>query len=644
LAWAKNAIQQTEAFQTLTQNPAALAQFKKLGGDFNQLILEGLKGDGTGAQAYIDSIFAKIVPTKTVGVETPYASLSAAAGNFDTLAKSFDGLIEGEKAFVTGNDLLNGSLATTNEEAPLTSDIHKGIIDTIFDGPNAAKEMSDAFETLGAEFKNTGRNAATSGQAFQSAIMAIGNASGTTSDAAANLKAFYEFLIEGGYASVEQLDYLRQAIQGLAEDTGTSFDAITASTTIDFSSFIKGMKNVSKSTAGAAAEVRTFVDYASDLQNVLSRAFDLRFMKKLKMDEVTQSWRDLSDEIANAKNELQGLTADRAQLEYFLSVAEAYGDTIRANKLRAQIAALDGDIADATANASTELKGNSAAAIANRKRLADLVGGYRDYITSLASSGASQKQINAAIAASRQEFIQQAVALGYSRDELGTYVESFKDMSQVLRGVPRNVTVNANADPALQALNEFLDKANNSSATVKIDTKIKGDGDAAVTLTKQALYLAKSALFSELMAAKNYSGAGRVADQMDGLAQYILSHGGLLSVRAFSDGGYTGNGGKYQAAGIVHRGEYVMPANVVSQYGVGFFDQLSQMRNPSYAVGVAAAAPTSMMVALSPEDRALLRGNGASGDIVISVDSREIARANARGSRLVTAEGGYLNG
>jgi hypothetical protein len=49
-----------------------------------------------------------------------------------------------------------------------------------------------------------------------------------------------------------------------------------------------------------------------------------------------------------------------------------------------------------------------------------------------------------------------------------------------------------------------------------------------------------------------------------------------------------------------------------------------------------------MMVSLSPDDRALLRGIGASGDIVVAVDSREIARANAHGARLVTAEGGYL--
>lgn len=38
--------------------------------------------------------------------------------------------------------------------------------------------------------------------------------------------------------------------------------------------------------------------------------------------------------------------------------------------------------------------------------------------------------------------------------------------------------------------------------------------------------------------------------------------------RGFASGGYTGPGGKYQPAGIVHRGEFVMPQHVVNQPGM----------------------------------------------------------------------------
>lgn len=42
----------------------------------------------------------------------------------------------------------------------------------------------------------------------------------------------------------------------------------------------------------------------------------------------------------------------------------------------------------------------------------------------------------------------------------------------------------------------------------------------------------------------------------------------------FDSGGYTGAGGKYQPAGIVHKGEYVVPKNIVDRIGVGNIERL----------------------------------------------------------------------
>jgi hypothetical protein len=39
----------------------------------------------------------------------------------------------------------------------------------------------------------------------------------------------------------------------------------------------------------------------------------------------------------------------------------------------------------------------------------------------------------------------------------------------------------------------------------------------------------------------------------------------------FDEGGYTGDGGRLTPAGIVHRGEFVMPADVVAKRGPGYF-------------------------------------------------------------------------
>lgn len=52
----------------------------------------------------------------------------------------------------------------------------------------------------------------------------------------------------------------------------------------------------------------------------------------------------------------------------------------------------------------------------------------------------------------------------------------------------------------------------------------------------------------------------------------ISGAGGILG--AFDEGGYTGDGARSAPAGVVHRGEYVMPADVVSRLGVGTMRQI----------------------------------------------------------------------
>lgn len=54
----------------------------------------------------------------------------------------------------------------------------------------------------------------------------------------------------------------------------------------------------------------------------------------------------------------------------------------------------------------------------------------------------------------------------------------------------------------------------------------------------------------------------------------------------FADGGYTGDGGKYEPAGVVHRGEYVVPQHIVKNptYS-GLIGQLESARTSGYAEG-----------------------------------------------------------
>ncbi len=69
--------------------------------------------------------------------------------------------------------------------------------------------------------------------------------------------------------------------------------------------------------------------------------------------------------------------------------------------------------------------------------------------------------------------------------------------------------------------------------------------------------------------------------------------GGLLSGLGFSEGGFTGPGGKFQPAGIVHKGEYVMSKQATNRIGVANLEALHQAARKGYAAGgyVGGAAP-----------------------------------------------------
>jgi hypothetical protein len=83
-----------------------------------------------------------------------------------------------------------------------------------------------------------------------------------------------------------------------------------------------------------------------------------------------------------------------------------------------------------------------------------------------------------------------------------------------------------------------------------------------------------------------FGGAG-IAQFITGLARII---GNIASAKqyigSFAEGGYTGSGGKYETAGVVHRGEYVTPQEVMSMpAATPHIAALETMRTKGYADG-----------------------------------------------------------
>lgn len=335
-----------------------------------------------------------------------------------------------------------------------------------------------------------------------------------------------------------------------------------------------GLGDVGDAAGGAAGEVRTLVDYANDLQSVFSRAFDLRFSGGSSLDTITSQFLDIAEateesgrNIQKLKAEISGLESDINIQRIFLGVAIEYGDTTRADAIQANLAKLQADLADKTADLSTEqsknskeLTGNSRAALSNRDSMESLVQAYQEHLVALASSGLSQAELAVRAQELKAQFIQQAVQLGYSRIEVEKYAAAFDDLTTIINHIPRNVTVTANINPALQALNEFVAAAQRagSAAGSGLSSGI-GSGLANAEYNVRVMGERVGRAISDSMA--------------EGIAQGGLARGLGITVQrsgrsgggTFADGGYTGPGGRMEPAGIVHRGEYVVPKKHVNQ-------------------------------------------------------------------------------
>lgn len=395
---------------------------------------------------------------------------------------------------------------------------------------------------------------------------------------------------------------LKTADDGLGElgDTaaGIPFDEYAAGTG-DWGDATGGLGD---SASGAAREIRTLVDYANDLQSVFSRAFDLRFAGGSTLDAIRSTFISIQEATAESarniqklKAEIQGLQSDLSIQKIFLGVALEYGDSARAEAIQANIAKLQSELAEKTASLSDEqnknsktLTGNSKAAIDNRKQMEDLVKQYQEHVVALASSGLSQADLARKTAELRAQFIQQATQLGYSRVEVEKYAVAFDDMRKIIATVPRNITLSVNADPAIQALSEYeaaLNKARSNAG--------KGISMGAITNPTNSKEVRRAALEAQIWAKTVQMRLALAAGMTADAIRYSVEAGRMsanLKSGNYYTGGFTGQGGKYEPAGIVHRGEYVVPKKDVNQRtGLPYADAMGRLQRgasgPGYAGG-----------------------------------------------------------
>lgn len=393
-----------------------------------------------------------------------------------------------------------------------------------------------------------------------------------------------------------------------------------------------GIGNAAKE---AQKEVRTLVDYSKDLAEVWNRAYSIRFDTGSSLDNITSAWRTIANATAEANRniqsiqaELQQIGSDRSTYEYFLGVAEAYGDQLRAADIRAKLAQLDADQAEATAKLKTEqdktnrsLEGNSDAAIANRKTVLDLVKQYESLIGTYAASGMDAGALQLKTAQLKQEFMAQATQLGYNSAELEKYAAGFDDVALAVQRVPRNVTVTANINPALQALNEFEAKAAQSASNAA--NSIRSGGGGGYSMSAPTL-----PDFANLgnQAALQYKRGWNTQTQTWQTRDATTGAWVRTNVNLYKEGGFTGMGASSAIAGLVHGKEFVVNAENTAKFRP-ILEAMNRGQMPAMAMPVPGMGAGTQVVELSAYDRQLL---AAAGNVQLNIDGRAVADASNR--------------
>lgn len=470
----------------------------------DNLILGMTKQTGV-AQGQIQALFSSFAAARDAGLLGSAGADTAAAGLAAQMGITFDAakqLLEGLYQLKTASDsvtVATSSAATVAaaydtvleaqgqttanvaEDVKALNDAITAFVDEQFAAINASSKTQSALTDLGDTLASSGDAAALYGGQLQGAIAAM--AAEDPTNLRGKLQYLLEYIMATFPTATGTIAQLQKVIAGLSgSKTAIPFDV---------SAFTRGMNKVKTSAGGASKAVRTLLDYAGDLQKVFKRAFDIRFGSQDALDSVTSSFNSMRKSMEDARKSLrdlntdiQGLSADKALKEYFLTIAVAYGDTIRADELRAELAQINNEIADAQqelsntqAQATPTLVGNSQAAIDNRSEIRGIVQGYAEYISSLAAAGASQDTLAAATAQARADFLSQASALGYADSELQAYLTTFEDMTTTIGAVAPNVTVAFDTNPALQALNELAAAASKTASGITNDF---GDIDTSI--------------------------------------------------------------------------------------------------------------------------------------------------------------------
>jgi len=274
-------------------------------------------------------------------------------------------------------------------------------------------------------------------------------------------------------------------LQALIASTGTITASVRAQINAmlsggDFAGLMKQAYDQAKKSingAGSAVkkQIRTIKTYASELSGLFGDIYDRAFSLTESSDRLADGWSSIKDRVNDAKDsvkelqaELDDMGADKNILTYQLGIAEKYGDTLRATKIRAELAKLEKNITDKTnekAKAQEEstltLEGNTRAARENRDEIRAQVKDAGDLIAAYASTVKangklpSKAEVAAFAVAESKRFTDQATAIGFSSSELAKYSNLIVGFGKAAKSID-NPNVKVSLSPVTTAVTAYL--------------------------------------------------------------------------------------------------------------------------------------------------------------------------------------------
>ncbi len=178
-----------------------------------------------------------------------------------------------------------------------------------------------------------------------------------------------------------------------------------------------------------------------------------------------------------------------------------------------------------------------------------------------------------------------------SRWELGAgmALQNYMDQAANVAGQTANLFTSA-----FQGMEDAL---TNFVMTGKLDFKSLANSIIAdlVRIQIRAALTGGSSGSGGLLGAMFSGVAGMFGGGASALAGSGMTVGGVDAMNGYADGGYTGQGGKYEPAGVVHRGEYVINAENTKRIGLSMLNRLNGYADGGLVGGAGSAAGAGMV-------------------------------------------------